>query len=629
MPFSFPSSPAIGEQSTQNGRTYEWTGSAWQLVAVPSGSILLTDDTRLRAVSGVGNLREWFERQFNAHTNTSTAGKNKRVSICLFGDSLAQRMGGWLAYYASLDYDYAGQSGGFGSYGQPVFSSPTGPNVPLGPFPSTTGDVTTVTNGFSVWPNGIYWDVGPGGTIFWPFVTGLTVDLWKIAYVAEPSAATFDIEIAASTSGPWTKLGASVDASNVSQIGAIASRNAGTYFRRFVRLRNTHATARVKVVDAYAGWASTVRGYDGVGISQGGISPSQSVQAASGIYTPILADIDPALVVVHFDDSKDQYESNWSQLVALLRAGNPRRSLLFVANGPHSGVGDAGVSETASFLLSKVRSDNIAVVDMPSLLSSYAETDAQGWIGDGIHLDQRAYAYVAHRVWADLSIGTRASVMTRDRATFTSRMSVPEIRMESRPGSNLLSSGSLDDFYFRILADTTFCQGGRIETARDFSITDKGGATTILYVTPNEAVLGNRMPDRFYRANVASESIPGGYSSVTTGVMEWTAANKRVLRDQASAQVLRVGPYTGEASLNYPSMVAGAEETLTVTVPGVTISGKFAVFVGWSAALEDGIVLGQAWVSAANTVSVRVRNASGSTIDPAAVTAYVVAMGVL
>lgn len=37
MPFSFPSSPAIGEQSTQNGRTYEWTGSAWQLVAVPSG----------------------------------------------------------------------------------------------------------------------------------------------------------------------------------------------------------------------------------------------------------------------------------------------------------------------------------------------------------------------------------------------------------------------------------------------------------------------------------------------------------------------------------------------------------------------------------------------------------------
>jgi len=33
MPFSFPSSPSIGQQSTQNGRAYAWTGSAWELVA--------------------------------------------------------------------------------------------------------------------------------------------------------------------------------------------------------------------------------------------------------------------------------------------------------------------------------------------------------------------------------------------------------------------------------------------------------------------------------------------------------------------------------------------------------------------------------------------------------------------
>jgi len=33
MPFSFPSNPSIGQQSTQNGRVYSWTGSAWELVA--------------------------------------------------------------------------------------------------------------------------------------------------------------------------------------------------------------------------------------------------------------------------------------------------------------------------------------------------------------------------------------------------------------------------------------------------------------------------------------------------------------------------------------------------------------------------------------------------------------------
>ena len=43
MPFSFPSSPTNGQQSTQNGRVYSWnaTVSAWELVA--AGSITPSD----------------------------------------------------------------------------------------------------------------------------------------------------------------------------------------------------------------------------------------------------------------------------------------------------------------------------------------------------------------------------------------------------------------------------------------------------------------------------------------------------------------------------------------------------------------------------------------------------------
>jgi len=36
MPFSFPSSPAVNDQSTQNGRTYSWSGYAWEIVATPA-----------------------------------------------------------------------------------------------------------------------------------------------------------------------------------------------------------------------------------------------------------------------------------------------------------------------------------------------------------------------------------------------------------------------------------------------------------------------------------------------------------------------------------------------------------------------------------------------------------------
>ena len=31
MPFSFPSNPTLNQQSTQNGRVYSWSGSAWEL----------------------------------------------------------------------------------------------------------------------------------------------------------------------------------------------------------------------------------------------------------------------------------------------------------------------------------------------------------------------------------------------------------------------------------------------------------------------------------------------------------------------------------------------------------------------------------------------------------------------
>lgn len=37
MPLSFPASPTVGQTSTQNGRTYSWTGYAWELVAAAGG----------------------------------------------------------------------------------------------------------------------------------------------------------------------------------------------------------------------------------------------------------------------------------------------------------------------------------------------------------------------------------------------------------------------------------------------------------------------------------------------------------------------------------------------------------------------------------------------------------------
>jgi len=57
MPFSFPASPTVGQQSTQNSRVYQWTGSAWELVAsattFDAGNLTGTVATARLPASGV------------------------------------------------------------------------------------------------------------------------------------------------------------------------------------------------------------------------------------------------------------------------------------------------------------------------------------------------------------------------------------------------------------------------------------------------------------------------------------------------------------------------------------------------------------------------------------------------
>lgn len=81
---------------------------------------------------------------------------------------------------------------------------------------------------------------------------------------------------------------------------------------------------------------------------------------------------------------------------------------------------------------------------------------------------------------------------------------------------------------------------------------------------------------------------------------------------------------TNSASVDFASMLTGAEDTQTVTVTGCrTTSTGASVDLGWSAALESGIVIKQAWISAANTVSITARNTTAGTINPAALTCRV------
>jgi len=56
MPFSFPSSPSVGQQSTQNGRAYSWSGYAWELVPASGGLTWSTAPASATASGTAGQI---------------------------------------------------------------------------------------------------------------------------------------------------------------------------------------------------------------------------------------------------------------------------------------------------------------------------------------------------------------------------------------------------------------------------------------------------------------------------------------------------------------------------------------------------------------------------------------------
>lgn len=73
----------------------------------------------------------------------------------------------------------------------------------------------------------------------------------------------------------------------------------------------------------------------------------------------------------------------------------------------------------------------------------------------------------------------------------------------------------------------------------------------------------------------------------------------------------------GSAALDFPSIAAGAQQSLTITVTGAAVGDP--VSLGLPASPAAGVTF-NAFVSAADTVTVRASNITGSSVDPASAT---------
>jgi hypothetical protein len=107
-------------------------------------------------------------------------------------------------------------------------------------------------------------------------------------------------------------------------------------------------------------------------------------------------------------------------------------------------------------------------------------------------------------------------------------------------------------------------------------------------------------------------------------IAKWAVGGTTVFNvDNAGATTIGAGSaaiskvYTATATLDFPSIAHNSYADLTMTVTGATTGS--VVIPGAPAALEAGIGFSM-WVSAADTVTVRIHNMSGGAVDPASAT---------
>lgn len=89
---------------------------------------------------------------------------------------------------------------------------------------------------------------------------------------------------------------------------------------------------------------------------------------------------------------------------------------------------------------------------------------------------------------------------------------------------------------------------------------------------------------------------------------------KVVVATDGSISSISNGALSTTAALDFGSISAGAEASLTITVTGAATGDP--VTLSLPAAFTAGLSLAGAWVSSANTVTVKLRNTTASPIDP-------------
>lgn len=189
---------------------------------------------------------------------------------------------------------------------------------------------------------------------------------------------------------------------------------------------------------------------------------------------------------------------------------------------------------------------------------------------------------------------------------FKTRSNQSNIRMEGRAASTF--TGSAPEWQFGEAANPTF-------------VTNHAG--TYSFVRRGNFGVGVAQPSAALHLKAGTATASTAPLKFTTGVnlttpedgtMEYDGTNYYV--SSGSTRYTMAKTLIGSSSLDFPSTATRVSADLTITVTGAT-TNDFVIVNPPSASLVANTCY-TAWVSAANTVTVRFNNYSGGTLNPAA-----------
>lgn len=386
---AFPATGASGilylDGST--GDVYRWTGTGYS--QVQSGTYAPASVVG-RAVANKGN-----DALLGVLAAPSTVRQVRWLSV---GDSIA---------YFKMRFLYGPINRALGGTNVPVGCSMetgqtgTGWAIPGYTINATTGTVTDALSDYDAWFSGRTQRFATGATrTYGQTGVAATWDVAKVYYAKGATAAdagTFKIQIDGVDEAGFT----SVSCVAATQDIGVATITKGSVAQRALSVVNLTGTHRIVGVQFTR---SDVSGLLPAGISQGGItavSGTSSTGAMTSMSTYV-ADFAPHVISIEMKENSADWAASLAVLLPLLRTAAPTALILGIGSTPVA-VNDTDQVTQNAQLKAACAAAGCTYWDGYSPVVNYATLNALGWAGDGIHVDDKANAYLAGLLLDDLN----------------------------------------------------------------------------------------------------------------------------------------------------------------------------------------------------------------------------------